>query len=1095
MKRILVFAFLLGSLGASATQITWTGASGANWNTGTNWSTGTVPTSTDEAIFNTSGALVTLDFTTSTTIGKLTISNNVTFQTALVRTINVGSASFTAGSNVFTVASGKLLTLQSTTNSVGITIAVVTGYKGSIDGTVNLGAGASTAQKHFLTSPDVSGISFQNHSVCNTTSVSSGSAFGTTGTAGSVAFLLGSTFNFLGGTTPFGTAGANIVSFKAGSTYSHQYSVAPTGLGVTYANFEYNYNGSETITNNSSCTINNLTIKQGSLTFGALTSGSSPASTFNILNDITINSGATLAIGSVTGTNTNPNGIIFNFAGTSQSFTNNGTFNVSCNMSNGNGITNANGTGYKTQINVGSAGNPCVLTLNSNFDMATSPVASSTNNPFNRNLTIATGSTLSIANGITLSIAGTLVNNGTINGAGTLNLNGNAATLPAAQSIASTVNVANLTTNNTAGVTISGGTTSITGKLLVSSGTLTTGGLLTLKSTSITNSAVVDQVGGSISGNVTVERFIPQGLRTFRDLGFGVYTNTGTIFSNWQEGGVNNNGYGIAITGAKGVSSGFDNTTGFDYSLTGNGSIYQYTANAWSAVTSTKVTLDPYKGYRVLVRGNRTVDLFPANSDLQPANMISDATLRTTGKLITGDVTYSVGGVTNAVANSTYGLTSSAGSYSLVTNPYIAPVDWEAVWNGGATNLNSNYWYNDPTGTTTGKSSGYTKFVSYDASLHTTNNPLGTSNVGRYLQPGQAFFVENATSSATLLFKESYKVASQTKTAIFGATAPINRVAIALYKAGENLDGAVTVFGNYPKEAGVEDAVKFSNSDENIAFTVGTTDLAINGYSLPTSTDVLPIHMYQLKANTSYSLRLDVSQFAGNGVTVYVRDNVSNTTTPLTGNNTTVSFTTAATDAASYGTRYSIVFAPAALPVSSIVTSAIAKGGNVIVSWNTVGEKNVAVYTVERSVNGVEFSGIATKSATNTTKATYTITDAAAQNGTNYYRIKATDKSGNTSYSAVVAVAITSGNKAISIYPNPVTGSSFGLKLANFTEGKYAVSVYNNLGQKVLATTVAHAAGNTTEQVSLSHHLAAGTYSVSVAGATGAAYQTQLIIK
>ena len=1073
MKRIFIFAFLLASLGASATQITWTGASGANWNTGSNWSTGTVPTSTDEAVFNTSGALVTLDFTTPTTIGKLTVSDNVTFQTAASRTINVGSSSFTAGSNVFTVASGKLLTLQSTFNSVGITIAVVTGYKGSISGTVNLSAGASTGQAHKLISPDAGGITFQNGSICNTTSVSSSNSFGT-GTDGSVIFASGSLFVFKGGSTPFGTSA--VCTFQTGSKFSFQYvgATSPTGAGKTYADFEYNTSSTLSLTSaNATCTIDNLSILGGGTLNLAGLSSSTSVSTITIKKNISIASGSAMTIGNATGSNTG--GFVLNFSGTNQSITNS-------NASGGLTINSTGASGYTTTVNVN---NGATVTLNSNFDMSSGTGTGS------RNFNVVSGGTLSIASGATLSVTGTLANSGVINGAGVLKLNGTANT------VTGTGTINNLTIANGAGnsTTISSGMQSVTGKLLVSSGTLTTGGLITLKSTSIANSAVVDQVGGAISGNVTVERFIPQGLRTFRDLGFGVYTNTGTIFSNWQEGGVNNNGYGIAITGAKGVSSGFDNTTGFDYSLTGNGSIYQYTANAWSPVTSTKVTLDPYKGYRVLVRGNRTVDLFPANSDLQPANMISDATLRTTGKLITGDVTYSVGGVTNAVANSTYGLTSGAGSYSLVTNPYIAPVDWEAVWNGGATNLNSNYWYNDPTGTTTGKSSGYTKFVSYDASLHTTNNPLGTSNVGRYLQPGQAFFVENATSSATLLFKESYKVASQTKTAIFGATAPINRVAIALYKAGENLDGAVTVFGNYPKEAGVEDAVKFSNSDENIAFTVGTTDLAINGYSLPTSTDVLPIHIYQLKANTSYTLRLDVSQFAGNGVTAYVRDNVSNTTTPLTGNNTTVSFTTAATDAASYGTRYSIVFAPAVLPVSSIVTSAIAKGGNVIVSWNTVGEKNVAVYTVERSVNGVEFSGIATKSATNTTKATYTITDAAAQNGINYYRIKATDKGGNTSYSAVVAVAITSGNKAISIYPNPVTGSSFGLKLANFTEGKYAVSVYNNLGQKVLATTVAHAAGNTTEQVSLSHHLAAGTYSVSVAGATGAAYQTQLIIK
>ena len=1064
MQRILFFTLLLVSLGAKANTITWQGAADANWNTGSNWSGGSVPGSTDEVVFNTAGASVTLDFTTGLTIGKLTISNNVTFKTATTRTLNVGSNSFSSGSNVFTVASSKSLTLQSTANSVGITITVVTGYKASISGTVNLSSGASTGQAHKLTTPDAGGITFQNGSICNTTSVSSSNPFGT-GIDGGVIFTSGSLFVFKGGSTPFGTVAT--CTFQTGSKFSFQYvgATGPTGAGKTYADFEYNTTSNLSLTSaNATCTIDNLTILQGTLNLAGLGSSTS-VSTISIKKSIAVSSGATLTMGNSTGTNTG--GFVLNFIGTTPSYTNAGTLTVN----------SVGGSGYSTTVNVNTG---AALTLNSDFDLSGGSGSGS------RNFNVLSGNSVSIISGKTLTIPGTFANNGTVSGAGTVKLNGSAST------VSGTGSINNLTINNGSGnsTTISSGSQSITGTLLVSSGTLNTGGFLTLKSTSITNTAVVDQVGGTINGNVTVERFIPQGFRTFRDLGFGVYSNTGTIYSNWQESGTTNNGYGITITGAKALSAGVDNTTGFDYSLTGNGSIYQYTNNAWSAVTSTKgATLDPYKGYRVLVRGNRTVDLFPANTDVQPANMISSATLRTTGKLITGDVTYNIGTVSNAVAgSSTYGLTSGAGSYSLVTNPYIAPVDWESVWNSGATNLNANFWYCDPTGTSTGKSSGYTKFVSYSASGHTTSNPLGTSNVGRYLQPGQAFFVQNETAGATLVFKETYKNVSQSKTAIFGTTTPLNRIAIALYNSGENLDGAVTVFGNHPKAVGIEDAVKFSNSDENIAFTVGTTDLAINGYSSPSTTDALPIHIYQLKANTTYTLRLDASLFTGNGVNAFVKDNVSNTTKALVGDNTTLSFTTSATDAASYSSRYCVVFAPTTLPISAVIATATTNGNDIVLNWTIKGESNAVSYTVESSTDGIKFSSIASTSTTS-------FIDVAVSNGAHYYRIKATDKSGYSTYSAVISASISSTVATVSIYPNPVTGNSFGLKLSNITEGKYSVKVFNKLGQTMLTKSITHTNGTATEKVNLGNHLATGIYSVSVIGANGTTYQTQMNVK
>jgi hypothetical protein len=93
--------------------------------------------------------------------------------------------------------------------------------------------------------------------------------------------------------------------------------------------------------------------------------------------------------------------------------------------------------------------------------------------------------------------------------------------------------VNSLTINNVAGVTLTSAT-SMTGKLTLTSGLLSTGGLLTLKSGDCCTSAVVSTVtGGSVTGNVIVERNIPAGFRAYRLL--SPATTGGTIKANWQE--------------------------------------------------------------------------------------------------------------------------------------------------------------------------------------------------------------------------------------------------------------------------------------------------------------------------------------------------------------------------------------------------------------------------------------------------------------------------------------------------------------------------------------------------------------------------------
>ena len=519
-------------------------------------------------------------------------------------------------------------------------------------------------------------------------------------------------------------------------------------------------------------------------------------------------------------------------------------------------------------------------------------------------------------NGYTCTISGAVSGTGTFKGSA-------ASSLVVNSSSSNTINFGTTATDSLlANLTVSGsGTVSlgsglgITTLLTVSSGALNTGNHLTLKSTSILNTAVVAAVGGTISGIVTVERFIPKGLRSYRDLGAEV-ANAGSILNNWQESGNKPVGYGMYITGVKGVApGGVDANLGLDKTQSGNPSLYIYGAGTWPSVTNTKTTnLDPFMGYRALVRGDRTYNIYA----LDPATMPSATTLRTTGNLVTGDVVYNTTNVTNTVYTSTAAkLNNGINNFSFVANPYASPIDWESVFtNTGTQNITSSYWYLDPTFF----NGGYATYITYNASSHVISN-FG-SKLTRHIQPGMAFFVQNSNSSApSLSIKESNKVTGSTKTAVFGTDAKPNLLSVILYKNlnGDkvNVDGTVAVFNsNYTRVIGDKDSKKLTNGGENLFITQSNMDLSIAGLPEPTVNDEIELNLSQVVVGNSYQLQLDVSQYTTTGLDVFIKDKFLNTVVSATAG---INFTPT-TNVVTYAGRFSIVFRTA------VVTPLYVKG-------------------------------------------------------------------------------------------------------------------------------------------------------------------------
>ena len=711
-------------------------------------------------------------------------------------------------------------------------------------------------------------------------------------------------------------------------------------------------------------------------------------------------------------------------------------------------------------------------------------------------------------NGHSLTLNGAVTGTGTLKGSATSSLvvAGAAGTItfdPIANSLQ------NLTI--TSGSATLGNALNVIGTLTSTSGTLTTGGYLTLKSTSITNSAVVAPVTGTISGNVTVERYIPAGYRGYRDITPQVY-GAGTLYKDWQENGAVASGYGLFITGSTAYASssnaGATDANGFDKSKTvsANTQDYNYANGGWVALSNTNATnLDAFQGYRLLIRGDRAFNLYTTSIMSYPAGtlMVGATTLRATGNLVYGTVTYSKTGVAvtgGSTASSSYQLNSNVGAntgFNLIANPYVSPVLWGTGSGSqsatatvyGASNaasvggINGTYWFLDPTLGSTGFYRAYNALTG--SSVYTNlNSTTSSGKVGyQYMQAGQAFFVQNASSSPKVVFLETTKAAVSTKLAVFGEATALSKLYISLAKESDGVytivDGAALAFDNDFSNAayGVQDGLKFNNASDNLSISDKGFSLSIDGRLPATSTDKVALAIGK-PSGSNYQLVLDASNYINNGLTPFLYDAYTKTTTTIGLGAITIDFTIDSSVSASNVNRFSILFLPSALPVKSIVASASLRNKVVTISWNTIGESGVSAFDVEKSVDMKKFTTISQVDAKNTATATYNSTDNSL-NSTSYYRIKVISTNGSISYSNVAK--LTANNSVFAtIYPNPLKGKTLNVSMENLAIGKYAVSIYNVLGEKMIDQTFVHEGGSASFALTINKKLLAGVYTVAI---------------
>ena len=338
---------------------------------------------------------------------------------------------------------------------------------------------------------------------------------------------------------------------------------------------------------------------------------------------------------------------------------------------------------------------------------------------YTKKLTI-TGATLTLGSGNQLDIVGNLVNNGTVTGSGVIYLNGGSA-----QVLSGNGNVSNMTLANSAGATINStsDTVGITGALLLNAGTLTTNGNLMLVSNSGGSGSIGQITGGSISGNVIMQQYVPGGRRAYRFIAHPF--NASIPLSQIQN-------Y-IDITGTGGSANGFTTTTSnaasaFWYNTAiGNSALGN--DPGFTAYTSTNGSgsnaFNKNEGIRLYFRGAKGTGL-----DGSPY-VVAPVTYRTWGAVNTGAQSITL--VKGTGANE---------DYNTIGNPYPAITDIGSVINTASTG-----------GLLTGAA-----FYIFNPYLGTSGQFV-TETIGGsyYLGANESFQVRTTANGNTLSFAESNK--------------------------------------------------------------------------------------------------------------------------------------------------------------------------------------------------------------------------------------------------------------------------------------------------------------------------------------------------
>lgn len=167
------------------------------------------------------------------------------------------------------------------------------------------------------------------------------------------------------------------------------------------------------------------------------------------------------------------------------------------------------------------------------------------------------------------------------------------------------------------------------------------------------------------------------------------------------------------------------------------------------------------------------------------------------------------------------------------------------------------------------------------------------------------------------------------------------------------------------------------------------------------------------------------------------------------------------------GARYSGILPVTILSFNGQALSAINK-----LDWRVAQENSVARYEVERSADGNNFQKIGTVAAVNA--ATYTFSDASANNLPYYYRLKVVDNDASFRYSDIIYLR-RNAKGVLQVMGNPFT-TDLRLQLSVSENSKVQINLYDAQGKLLRSQNASLSQGITVMSVNNVSMLPYGTY-------------------
>ena len=167
------------------------------------------------------------------------------------------------------------------------------------------------------------------------------------------------------------------------------------------------------------------------------------------------------------------------------------------------------------------------------------------------------------------------------------------------------------------------------------------------------------------------------------------------------------------------------------------------------------------------------------------------------------------------------------------------------------------------------------------------------------------------------------------------------------------------------------------------------------------------------------------------------------------------------------------------LPIRFIDFSAVENNNLINLKWDVDNELSASKYGIERSPDGINFSGVIEilKTGNSTGAHSYSYADNISGVSANhlYYRIKQYDHDGSYYYSKTISININNKTSSVIIYPDPVK-ETLNVNIANTEADKGMISVISSIGEQVIQQKVQLANGNNSFTVDGVNKLSGGTY-------------------